>query len=134
MFDTNESLPSGYGYAGGDASQLASLASTEGALPSAYGTPKKAAEPAPSAPASYGAAQDPLAAFAQGVTTAVQQSNIAATTTGAFKTSGKAAAPAAPPEAPPAPSSTKWKVYAAIGVSVAAIGGTLWYLNRNKGM
>lgn len=126
MFDTSESLPSGYGSAGGTPSTLASLAPADGVLPSSYGAPKTAAEAA-----SYAAPPvKTLADFAQGMTEAVQQT-IAPVAQG-FQTSGKASAPRDPPATAP-PKSSNWKVYAALGLTVVGVGTTVWWLTRNKG-
>ena len=129
MFDTNESLPSGYGYAGGTPSDLASLAPADGALPSSYGA---ATTPAAGASPSTSYAAPPaktLADFAQGMSQAVQQTM--APVAQGFQASGKASAPTDPPAEPP--KSSNWKVYAALGLTALGVGGTLWWLNRNKG-
>lgn len=120
MFEQNQPLPSDYGYAGGTPSQLASLTPAEGALGASYGKVAAKVEDAPKATPS-----NPIEAFTQGLTTAVQ----------GFQSSGKASVPTLPPApAPPAapPASDRWKSIALATGAVAVIGGALWWFTRPK--
>ena len=121
MFDQQEPLPSDYGSPGGDSSTLSNLAPGEGALPKGYGAAKAdTAQPSQ-------VVKD-ISAFAKGVTSAVQA---AGGTSSAFQSSGKASAPAVVAEtsvpASGADPSKKWKIVAALALSTAVVGGTLWY-------
>ena len=119
MFDQQEPLPSDYGSPGGDSSTLSNLAPGEGALPKGYGAAKAdTAQPSQ-------VVKD-ISAFAKGVTSAVQAAGDAPS---AFQSSGKASAPVAETGAPGsgADPSKKWKIMAALALSTAVVGGTLWY-------
>jgi hypothetical protein len=121
VFDQQEPLPSDYGSPGGDSSTLSNLAPGEGALPKGYGAAKAdAAQPSQ-------VVKD-ISAFAKGVTSAVQA---AGGTSSAFQSSGKASAPVVVAEtsapASGADPSKKWKIVAALALSTAVVGGTLWY-------
>ena len=121
MFEQNQPLPSDYGYAGGTPSQLSSLTPTEGAIGASYGKIAAKGEAAPTA----AAPSNPLEAFTQGLTTAVQ----------GFQSSGKSSAPALPaaPAAPAAPpASERWKSIALATGATLLIGGAVWWFMRPK--
>lgn len=138
MFDSNEALPSNYGYAGEDASQLSSLASGNGALPGSYGATASSATVPPSAPkmattpVGFGAEEaskdSAVGAFARGAATALQQSKV-------FQSSGlatPASETTAAAQQPPASSASNWKLYASLGAATLLVGGAIWYFTRNR--
>lgn len=139
MFDPNEALPSNYGYAGEDPSQLSSLATGSGTLPGSYGSAPSVPQQSPKAettPVGFGAAEDgakesSAGAFARGLSTAIQQSRVYQSSGAATPASETTAAAQAAQAAQPAASSN-WKLYASLGAATLLIGGAVWYFTRNR--
>lgn len=134
MFDSNEALPSNYGYAGEDPSQLSSLASSGGTLPSDYGEAKSPAStvppkaPAPeSTPVGYAgtAKKDPAKSFAEGLAEGLQT----------FQSSGRSSPPTTPPTESSKTSSSgdRWRTFAVLGVTTLVVGGGLVWWGSKKG-
>lgn len=136
MFDSNEALPSNYGYAGEDASQLSSLASGSGALPGSYGAASATVPPsspkAETTPVGFGAEEaskdSAIGAFARGASAALQQSKT-------FQSSGLATPASETTTAAQQSSATaasNWKLYASLGAATLLVGGAIWYFTRNR--